>query len=172
MIQVNGDTIVGMVPDKEHPTNKGIQCIKGLNANEPIYKDRLEYALIRKDPSDPLTGHVSATKGRFDESVFRRASYEEAEEFVIKTNKGKRIIPTITFPDSTFLVEPSNAELAAKLGLKTTASRSHYDLIVLGGGPAGLTAALYTAREFIDTLVIERAEALWDRVMAPGAGGS
>jgi thioredoxin reductase (NADPH) len=80
-----------------------------------------------------------------------------AEEFVIKTNKGKRIIPTITFPDSTFLVEPSNAELAAKLGLKTTASRSHYDLIVLGGGPAGLTAALYTAREFIDTLVIERA---------------
>jgi len=41
--------------------------------------------------------------------------------------------------------------------LKTTASRSHYDLIVLGGGPAGLTAAFYTAREFLDTLVIERA---------------
>ena len=82
---------------------------------------------------------------------------KEAEEFVIKTNNGKRIIPTITFPDGSFLVEPSNAELAAKLGLKTTASRSHYDLIVLGGGPAGLTAALYTSREFIDTLVIERA---------------
>jgi thioredoxin reductase (NADPH) len=85
------------------------------------------------------------------------AEDKEAEEFVIKTNKGKRIIPTITFPDETFLAEPSNAELAAKLELKTTASRSHYDLIVLGGGPAGLTAALYTAREFIDTLVIERA---------------
>ncbi len=82
---------------------------------------------------------------------------KEGEEFVIKKNRGKRIIPTITFPDGSFLVEPSNAELAAKLGLKTTASRSHYDLIVLGGGPAGLTAAVYTAREFIDTLVIERA---------------
>jgi thioredoxin reductase (NADPH) len=82
---------------------------------------------------------------------------KEAEEFVIKTNNGKRIIPTITFSDGSFLVEPSNAELAAKLDLKTTASRSHYDLIVLGGGPAGLTAALYTAREFIDTLVVERA---------------
>lgn len=82
---------------------------------------------------------------------------KEGEEFVIKKNNGKRIIPTITFPDGAFLVEPSNAELAAKLGLKTTASRSHYDLIVLGGGPAGLTAAVYTAREFIDTLVIERA---------------
>jgi thioredoxin reductase (NADPH) len=82
---------------------------------------------------------------------------EKAEHFVIATNNGKRIIPTITFADGSFLVEPSNAELAAKLGLKTTASRSHYDLIVLGGGPAGLTTALYTAREFIDTLVIERA---------------
>jgi len=80
-----------------------------------------------------------------------------AEEFVIRTNKGKRIIPTIVFADGSFLVEPSNAELAAKLKLKTSASRSHYDLVVLGGGPAGLTAALYTAREYIDTLVIERA---------------
>jgi len=82
---------------------------------------------------------------------------KEAEQFVIEKNDGKRIIPTITFADGSFLVEPSNAELASKLGLKTTAARSHYDLIVLGGGPAGLTAALYTAREAIDTLVIERA---------------
>ncbi|MGD1986985.1 MAG: FAD-dependent oxidoreductase [Desulfobacterales bacterium] len=82
---------------------------------------------------------------------------QEAEQFVIEKNDGKRIIPTITFADGSFLVEPSNAELAAKLGLKTKAARSHYDLIVLGGGPAGLTAALYTAREAIDTLVIERA---------------
>ncbi len=81
----------------------------------------------------------------------------QAEQFVIEKNDGKRIIPTITFADGSFLVEPSNAELATKLGLKTKAARSHYDLIVLGGGPAGLTTALYTAREAIDTLVIERA---------------
>ena len=79
------------------------------------------------------------------------------EQFVVKTNKGKRIIPTITFSDGSFLVEPSNAELAVKLGLKTKASRTHYDLLILGGGPAGLTAALYAGREAIDTLVIERA---------------
>lgn len=81
----------------------------------------------------------------------------EAEQFVIAQNDGKRIIPTILFEDGSKLVEPSNAELANQLGLKTTASRNHYPLIIIGGGPAGLTAALYTAREGIDTLVIERA---------------
>lgn len=81
----------------------------------------------------------------------------EGEAYVIAKNDGKRIIPTITFGDGSILVEPSNAELAEKLGLKTKADRSHYDLVVLGGGPAGLTAALYSAREGIETLVIERA---------------
>ncbi|MCB8951296.1 MAG: FAD-dependent oxidoreductase [Ardenticatenales bacterium] len=80
-----------------------------------------------------------------------------AEQFVITANQGRRIIPTIVFEDGSILVEPSNAALAARLGLKTVASRTHYDLIVLGGGPAGLTTALYAAREAIDTLVIERA---------------
>lgn len=82
---------------------------------------------------------------------------KEGEAYVLARNAGKRIIPTIEFPDGSILVEPSNAALAAKLGLKMVAERSHYDLIVVGGGPAGLTAALYAARQGIDTLVIERA---------------
>lgn len=82
---------------------------------------------------------------------------QAGEAYVVRKNNGKRIIPTIEFKDGSILVEPSNAALADKLGLKTSAKRSHYDLIVLGGGPAGLTAALYTAREGIDTLVVERA---------------
>lgn len=81
----------------------------------------------------------------------------EGERFVIEKNAGRRSIPTLVFGDGSHLVQPAPAELAAKLGLKTEASRSRYDLIVVGGGPAGLTAALYTAREAIGTLVIERA---------------
>ncbi len=72
-------------------------------------------------------------------------------------NEGKDVIPTILFEDGSVLVEPSNAELAAKLGLQTMAKNEFYDLIVIGSGPAGLTAALYAAREGLSVLVVERA---------------
>jgi thioredoxin reductase (NADPH) len=81
----------------------------------------------------------------------------EGEQLVIEANHGRRIIPTLVFEDGSILVEPSNADLAAKLGLKMVASRSHYDLVIVGGGPAGLTAAIFSTREGLDTLIIERA---------------
>ena len=81
---------------------------------------------------------------------------EEGRNRVQAVNDGKQIIPTIVFQDGSILVEPSNAELAAKLGISPKAKREFYDLIVIGGGPAGLSAALYAAREGIETLIIER----------------
>jgi thioredoxin reductase (NADPH) len=80
----------------------------------------------------------------------------EGLRLVENVNSGKRIIPTIFFPDGSVLVEPSNAELSAKLGLQTRPDCSFYDLAIVGGGPTGLTAAIYAAREGIDTLVVER----------------
>lgn len=81
---------------------------------------------------------------------------KEAESRVLELNQGKRIIPTITFEDGSLLVEPSNAELAAKLGLNTSVERKFWPLITIGAGPAALVAAVYTTREGIDTLLLER----------------
>jgi anaerobic selenocysteine-containing dehydrogenase len=83
LIQTEKGRIVGMKPDPKHPTNAGLQCIKGLTSAEAIYVDRLTVPLIRKDMTDVITGHESKTKGRFDESVFREATWEEAEEIVV-----------------------------------------------------------------------------------------
>jgi len=81
----------------------------------------------------------------------------EGMAFVEKVNNGKRIIPTIVFPDGSTLVEPSNAELAEKMGLQTRAQRQFYDAIVIGGGPAPRPASIYMARDGLDVLVIEKA---------------
>ena len=80
--------ILGVVPDKQHPTNKGIQCIKGLNADEPVYIDRLKKVLVRKDMSDPVTGHVSKSKGSFNAEDFDEVTYEEAEHIVAEKIAG------------------------------------------------------------------------------------
>jgi thioredoxin reductase (NADPH) len=75
---------------------------------------------------------------------------------VQELQKGGRTIPTVVFADGSVLIEPTNEELARKLGLDLEAKRGYYDLIIAGGGPAGLAAAIYAAREGIDALVVER----------------
>ena len=65
-------------------------------------------------------------------------------------------LPVVITPDGEPLVEPTDAELAARVGLATTPSKDFYDLIVIGGGPAGLGAAVYGASEGLRTVLVER----------------
>ena len=65
-------------------------------------------------------------------------------------------MPLVFFPDGTTLVQPTTRELADKVGLQTRAQKPFYDLIVIGGGPAGLAASVYGASEGLRTILIER----------------
>jgi thioredoxin reductase (NADPH) len=65
-------------------------------------------------------------------------------------------LPVVITVDGEVLVEPSDAELAARVGLATTPLAEFYDLVVIGGGPAGLGAAVYGASEGLRTVLVER----------------
>jgi thioredoxin reductase (NADPH) len=65
-------------------------------------------------------------------------------------------LPVVITPDGDPLIEPSDAELASRVGLATTPAKDFYDLIVIGGGPAGLGAAVYGASEGLRTVLVER----------------
>ena len=69
---------------------------------------------------------------------------------------GLRRLPVVFFPDGTALIEPSTRALAEKIGLQTTATQPFYDLLIVGGGPAGLAAALYGGSEGLRTVLCER----------------
>jgi thioredoxin reductase (NADPH) len=65
-------------------------------------------------------------------------------------------LPIVLFPDGTKLLESLPADVAAKVGLRTRAQTDFYDLAIVGGGPAGLAAAVYGASEGLKTVMIER----------------
>ncbi len=62
----------------------------------------------------------------------------------------------VVFADGSHLVAPTNTEIAARIGLRTQAALPFYDLVIVGGGPSGLAAAVYGASEGLKTLMVER----------------
>jgi thioredoxin reductase (NADPH) len=65
-------------------------------------------------------------------------------------------LPLVLFPDGSSLADPSTAHLAEKLGLRVRPEMAFYDLVIVGGGPAGLAAAVYGASEGLRTVMIEK----------------
>lgn len=72
------------------------------------------------------------------------------------SNGSQSKLPLVLFPNGDQLEQPSNLEVAAKIGLQTQAEKPFYDLVIVGGGPAGLAAAVYGASEGLSTVMIER----------------
>jgi thioredoxin reductase (NADPH) len=81
---------------------------------------------------------------------------EEVERLVKSFSPEDLKLPLVTFPDGTCMSEPKTQDLAEKLGLRTRAGLEFYDLAIVGGGPAGLAAAVYGASEGLKTIMVER----------------
>jgi thioredoxin reductase (NADPH) len=119
----------------------------------------------RRVPETKIVGHRwSARSSEVREFLARNqvpyrwyASDEpEGERLLEAAQADGRRLPVVITPDGEALIEPADAELAAKVGLATTPSKDFYDLIVIGGGPAGLGAAVYGASEGLRTVLVER----------------
>ncbi len=75
---------------------------------------------------------------------------------LLEQHGGRGALPLVLFPDGDSLQKPTPPELGEKLGLQMTADREFYDLVIVGGGPAGLAAAVYGASEGLKTVLVER----------------
>src|SRR5271165_896175 len=82
-------------------------------------------------------------------------AHPEAIDRLKELQDGGQIIPTVVYGDGSHEVNPSDEALARRIGLTLAADRSAYDLVIVGGGPAGLAAAIYAAREGIEAILVD-----------------
>jgi thioredoxin reductase (NADPH) len=89
---------------------------------------------------------------------YRWVSSEEPEgqQLLRAAGVDETAIPLVVTPEGEYLVAPSIGDLAARVGLSTTPATDFYDLVIVGGGPAGLGAAVYAASEGLRVVLVER----------------
>ncbi|MGB7954809.1 MAG: FAD-dependent oxidoreductase [Candidatus Nitrosopolaris sp.] len=109
-----------------------------------------------------ITKTTTANSSDFDHDKTEKINNDNASirsrssSFLPPSHSSSLNLPLVIFPDGSYMDEPSNTELAEKIGLKTHAQMPFYDLIIIGAGPAGLAAGVYGASEGLGTLLIER----------------
>ncbi|MET7476065.1 FAD-dependent oxidoreductase [Streptomyces sp. NPDC005648] len=134
----------------------------------PVLDDLLEAwrcSDFRPVPSTKVVGHRwSARSSDVREFLARNqvpyrwysADEPEGRRLLSAAGQDGNRLPLVITPDGDPLVEPEAPELAARVGLATTPAEDFYDLVVIGGGPAGLGAAVYGASEGLRTVLVER----------------
>jgi thioredoxin reductase (NADPH) len=86
-----------------------------------------------------------------------RAEHDpETARAIAAIGDGLNKLPVLLLPDGTMLVDPTQAELADRIGLRTRPDNTFFDLVIVGGGPAGLAAGVYGASEGLKTVIVER----------------
>jgi thioredoxin reductase (NADPH) len=81
---------------------------------------------------------------------------EEARQIVANAGQGAPRLPLVVYEDGSYAEAPENVQIAERIGLQTRAEQQFYDLVIVGGGPSGLAAAVYGASEGLKTVLIER----------------
>jgi len=81
---------------------------------------------------------------------------EEAKKYLVSTSLEFDALPLVVLKDGSWLSDPSLPDLAKHIGLKQTASEKMYDVLIIGGGPAGLAASVYGSCEGLKTILIEK----------------
>jgi thioredoxin reductase (NADPH) len=81
---------------------------------------------------------------------------EEARRLIANVDQGAPKLPLVVYEDGTYAEAPENREIAERIGLRTRAEQQFYDLVIVGGGPSGLAAAVYGASEGLRTVLVER----------------
>jgi thioredoxin reductase (NADPH) len=134
----------------------------------PVLDDLLEAwrrSNYRPVPSTKVVGHRwSARSSDVREFLARNqvpyrwysSDEPEGQRLLAAAGQDDQRLPLVITPDGTPLVAPEAPELAARVGLATTPTADFYDLVVIGGGPAGLGAAVYGASEGLRTVLVER----------------
>ncbi|MEU0675901.1 FAD-dependent oxidoreductase [Streptomyces sp. NPDC006172] len=119
----------------------------------------------RPTPSTKVVGHRwSARSSEVREFLARNqvpyrwysSDEPEGRRLLAAAGQDGQRLPLVITAEGTPLVEPDAPELASKVGLATTPTADFYDLVVIGGGPAGLGAAVYGASEGLRTVLVER----------------
>ncbi|MGR4849529.1 FAD-dependent oxidoreductase [Streptomyces sp. LARHCF252] len=120
---------------------------------------------FRPVPSTKVVGHRWSSRSS-DVREFLARNQVPYRWYSTEEPEGRRLLaaagadgmrlPVVITPDGTPLVEPEAVDLAARVGLATTPTADFYDLVVIGGGPAGLGAAVYGASEGLRTVLVER----------------
>ena len=117
------------------------------------------------DPGLRLVGHRFSAKAHAARDFLARNGVPyrwldiadpEARRLMAAARLEDPELPVLVFEDGTALVQPSQSEIAARIGLRTEAELPFYDVVIVGGGPAALAAAVYGASEGLRTLLVER----------------
>jgi thioredoxin reductase (NADPH) len=107
--------------------------------------------------AEPAPPRATVVGEQYDSGCSALRQFLDRNEITFQWTRAEQGSATeIRFPDGTAIVRPSVREVAERLGLQTHASDAEYDTVVIGGGPAGLAAAVYGASEGLRTVVIER----------------